>query len=264
MSAEIHQTAIIAPGAEIGPDCVIGPYSVVGPNVRLGAGTRLHEHVVVDGHTTLGTECEVFSFACVGKQTQDLKYKNEVSYVEIGDRTTLREYVTVNAATAEGARTVVGNDCHILAYSHIAHECRLGSGIIMSNGTQLAGHVEIEDHVVFGGLGGVHQFVRIGRMSMISATAKVVQDIVPYCLADGNPALPATVNRIGLQRHGASNDTIRAVGRAYKILFRGNLKLEDALAQLRETFPDCAEVQHMTEFAASSERGLARPKSAKS
>ena len=184
MAAIIHATAVIAPGAEIGADCDIGPYCVVGPDVTLGSGTRLQSHVVVDGHTAIGPGCEVFPFACLGKRTQDLKYKGGTAFVEIGAGTTLREYVTVNAATADGGKTVVGDGCHILAYCHIAHECRLGNEIIMSNATQLAGHVTVGDGAVFGGVGGVHQFVRIGELVMIGATAKVVQDVPPFCLAN--------------------------------------------------------------------------------
>lgn len=263
MSADLHPTAVVAATAVLGEGCRIGPYCVVGGDVRIGDGTRLHEHAVVDGHTTIGRECEIFPFACIGKQTQDLKYAGGVAFVEIGARTTLREYVTVHAATVSGGRTVVGSDCHILAYCHIAHECLLGNGIVMSNATQLAGHVTVEDDVVFGGMAGVHQFVRIGRMAMVSATAKVVQDVVPFCLVDGHPALPVTVNKIGMQRHGLSRQVITTVEDAFRTLFHSNLTLDAAVAELRNRGGDSAEVQQMLAFVESSERGLARPKSAK-
>ena len=260
MATEIHATAVIEPGAVLGDGCRIGPYCVVGAHVQIGAGTRLHSHVVIDGYTKLGDHCEVFSFACLGKQTQDLKYKGGISYVEIGNGTTLREYVTVHAATTAGNKTVIGDRCHILAYCHIAHECQLGNGIIMSNCTHLAGHVTVEDSVVFGGMGGVHQFVRIGKMSMIGATGKVVQDIVPFSLADGAPAVPVTINKVGMQRNGRSEETISAVTRAFKVLFRSNLTVEAALAQLEAEFAGVPEVADMVRFARASERGLARPK----
>ncbi|MBT4815780.1 MAG: acyl-ACP--UDP-N-acetylglucosamine O-acyltransferase, partial [Lentisphaerae bacterium] len=190
-----------------------------------------------------------------------LKYDGGTAYVEIGHDTTLREYVTVNAATATGERTAIGNHCHVLAYCHIAHECILGDHVIMSNATQLAGHVIVEDHVVFGGMGGVHQFVRIGTMVMVSATAKVVQDVLPFCLVDGNPAVPVTINKVGLERNGKSPETIDAIQKAYRTVFRANLTVDAAVNQLREAYPGVEEVERIAHFAETSERGLSRPKS---
>jgi len=260
MTSRIHPTAVLEKGAEIGEDCVIGPYCYVGKHVRLGTGVILHPHAVVWGCTTVGAGCEIFPFACIGSRTQDLKYQGGDSYVEIGAHTTLREYVTVHAATAAGDKTIVGSHCTILAYCHIAHDCQIGDYVIMSNNSQLAGHVTVEDHVVFGGMCGVHQFVRIGRMAMISGMAAVRQDIAPFCLAAGDPAAAVTVNRVGMQRNGLSPEVIRAIGRAYRILFREGLQLEEALRRLRTEFADVPEVQHMADFAEASERGLARPK----
>ena len=256
----IHPTAVIYPGAEIGDGCDVGPYCVLGAHVRIGPGTRLHSHVVIDGHTVLGANCEVFPFACIGKQTQDLKYKGGTAFVEIGARTTLREYVTVNASTDDGGKTVIGSDCHILTYSHIAHDCRLGDHIIMSNCCQLAGHVQVEDHVTFGGMGGVVQFAHIGCHSMVGATAKVVQDIAPYCLVDGNPAEPITINKIGLERRGFTAEQIRALLNAFRIFFRTNLRQEEAVARLQAEFPESPEVGHFVAFVLASQRGIARPK----
>lgn len=260
MSRHIHPTAAIAPGAEIGADCVIGPYCVVGDRVQIGAGTRLHSHVAIEGATSIGEGCEIFPFACIGGMTQDLKYQGGETFVRIGDHTTLREYVTVNAATSDGDSTVVGSHCHILAYCHIAHDCQLGDGIIMSNNTQLAGHIVVEDRVVFGGLGGVHQFVHIGTLAMVSGMARVGQDVAPYCLAAGIPAGAVTVNRIGMERNGLSPECIAAVTKAYRILFRSGLPVAAAVERLRQEFVDIPEVQHLAEFAENSERGLARPK----
>jgi len=263
MAIKIHPTAVIEAGAEIGEECIIGAFCVIGSNVRLGARTRLHDHVVVDGRTTVGSDCQFYSFACIGKQTQDLKYDGGTTYIKIGNNTTLREYVTVHSATIDGASTIIGNNCNILAYSHVAHDCILGDNIIISNCAQIAGHVTIEDNVVFGGMVGVHQFVRIGKMAMISATSKVVQDILPFSLADGNPAACVTINKIGMQRNGIEADEIQAVNRAYKKLFRANITVEDAINQLQEEYKKFPAVHYLVEFAKNSERGMARPKKKK-
>jgi UDP-N-acetylglucosamine acyltransferase len=260
MAPEIHPTAIIEDGAVIGEDCRIGPYCIVGPNVTLGKACRLHSHAVIDGNTTLGDGCQVFSFACLGKVSQDLKYRGGNARVVIGSGCTFREYVTVHASTADGGKTELGDGCHILAYCHIAHDCALGDRVIMSNGTNLAGHVVAGDDAVFGGLAGVHQFVRIGRMAMIGASARLGQDVPPYCLAEGWPAACITVNRIGMERHGLSKETIQSVHSAYKVVFRSGSPLQGALEQLRERFPGVAHVEEMIEFIEGSERGLARPK----
>jgi len=260
MSSRIHSLAVIEAGAAIGEGCDVGPFCHVGPQVHLGSGTRLHSHVVVDGNTTVGENCEIFSFACIGKRTQDLKYKGGKAYVEIGARTTLREYVTVHASTLDGGKTVIGNDCNILAYCHLAHDCVLGERVIMSNNTQLAGHVIIEDRVVFGGMVGVVQFVHIGRLAMIGATAKVVQDIAPYVLADGSPALPVTINKIGLERNNFTPEQIRTLAQVFKLFFRSNLRAEEAVTRLRAEFPDVPEVAHFIAFVQASQRGIARPK----
>ena len=260
MPTRIHPTAVVAPGTAIDAGCVIGPYCTVGEHVRLGAGTRLHSHVVVDGNTTVGGDCEIFPFACIGGRTQDLKYQGGESFVDIGDGTTLREYVTVHASTLDGGRTAIGRSCHILAYCHIAHDCQLGDRIIMSNATNLAGHVTVEDAAVFGGMVGVHQFVRIGTMAMVGATAKVVQDVLPYCLVDGNPAGPVTINRVGMERNGKSPEATACAERAFRILFRSSLTLEKALSELRQELGHLEEASRMIEFAQRSERGLARPR----
>ncbi len=260
MSTQIHPTAVVAPGAEIGEDCVIGPHCYVGEKVRLGRGVRLHPNVVVWGAATLGDECEIFPFACIGSKTQDLKYRGGETYVRIGRNTTIREYVTIHSATNAGDATEVGDYCTILAYCHIAHDCKLGNHIIMSNTSQLAGHVIVEDRVVLGGMCGVHQFVRIGCQAMVAGMAALSQDLIPYGLASGNPAGTLTVNRVGMQRNGLPPETIRRITRAHRILFRSGLSLADAVHRLRTEFSDVPEVLHMADFAEQSERGLARPK----
>jgi UDP-N-acetylglucosamine acyltransferase len=254
----IHPTAVIHPQAQIGEDCEIGPYCVVGEHVVLGPGCRLHSHVVVEGHTILGRDNELFPFACLGLKTQDLKWKGGLTRTQIGDRNTFREHVTVHSATGDGGVTVVGSDNHILAYSHIAHDCRLGHHVIMSNVATLAGHVIVEDHAVVGGLAAVHQFTRIGRMSMIGGCAKVVQDVPPFMIADGNPAQTRVINKVGLERNGVSEQAQAALKQAFKILFRDGLSIPNALARIEAELPALPEVQHLVQFARSSERGLSK------
>jgi UDP-N-acetylglucosamine acyltransferase len=263
MSIDIHPTALVDPRAELGDGCRIGPCCVVGPKACIGAGTVLQSHVIVDGNIVLGDNCEVFPFSCLGKKTQDLKYSGGEGPVRIGSGTTIREYVTVHMPTNPDGLTRIGDACAILAYCHIAHDCLLGNRIVMSNATSLAGHVVVEDRVVFGGMCGVHQFVRIGTMAMIGATSKTAQDVAPYCLVDGNPAAAVSINKIGLKRSGMSDALIQQINMAYKIIFRSGLPLETALARLQDEFSGIAEIEHMADFIRGSERGLARPKAKK-
>lgn len=259
MASDVHPTAIVSAKAKIGKNCRIGPYCVVADNVTMGQNVHLHSHVVVTGHTVLGPDCTLYPFACIGGRTQDLKYSGGTSYVRVGGGTTFREYVTVHSSTEPGGKTVIGRNCNFLAYSHIAHDCVIGDGVIMSNGTNLAGHVTVESMAVFGGMCGIHQFVRIGSMAMVSAMAKVVQDIPPYCLADGNPAGTVTINRVGMRRRDFSAEQTRAVGQAYKTIFRSGLTLEKAVAELNGEFPESLEIADIVKFVLSSERGIARP-----
>jgi UDP-N-acetylglucosamine acyltransferase len=254
----IHPTAVIDPGAQIGADCEIGPFCVIGPNVTLGARSRLHSHVVLDGHTVLGVENEIFPFASIGLKTQDLKWKGGITRTVIGDRNTFREYVTIHSATSDGETTVVGSQNHILAYCHLAHNVHLGSHIIMSNVATLAGHVTVEDHAVVGGLAAVHQFCRIGKMSIIGGCSKVVQDVPPFMLADGNPASTRTINKVGLERNGVSEEAQNALKQAYKIIFREGITVSNAIAKIESELPQLPEVQHLLQFARSSQRGLAK------
>jgi UDP-N-acetylglucosamine acyltransferase len=254
----IHPTAVIHPQARIGDGCEIGPYCVVGEDVVLGPRCRLHSHVVIDGHTKLGKQNELFPFASIGLKTQDLKWKGGVARTEIGDHNTFREYVTVHSATGDGETTVIGSSNHILAYCHIAHNCTLGNHIIMSNVATLAGHVTVEDQAVIGGLAAVHQFCRIGKMSMIGGCSKVVQDVPPYMMADGNPARTRTINKVGLERNGISEEAQAALRRAYKILFREKLTIPNALARIEKGLPLLPEVRHLVNFVRTSERGIGK------
>jgi len=254
----IAPTAVIHPKAQIGAGCVVGPYCVIGENVSLGAGCRLHSHVVIDGHTTLGDNNEIFPFASIGLKTQDLKWKGGVTRTLIGGNNTFREYVTVHSATGDGEVTTIGSHNHILAYSHIAHNVTLGDHIIMSNVATLAGHITVEDRAVIGGLAAVHQFCRIGAMAIIGGCSKVVQDVLPYMLADGNPARTRTINKVGLERNGITEEAQSALKQAYKILFREGLTVPNALSKIETELPPLPEVRHLVAFARRSERGLSK------
>ena len=257
-SATIHATAVVDSNARIGPDCQIGPYCVIGPDVELGAGCHLHAHVVIQGRTTLGTGNEIFPFASLGAKTQDLKFSGGVPRLRIGDDNTFRECVTVNTATLDGDETVIGSHNHILAYSHIAHDVVLGDHIVMSNVATLAGHVVVGDHAVIGGLAAVHQFCRIGKLSMIGGCAKVVQDVPPFMISDGNPAETRTVNKVGLERHGVSSESQAALRQAYKILFREGLTIPNALTRLETEMEAIPEIQHLVQFVRESKRGIGK------
>ena len=254
----ISPTAVIHPNAQIGAGCVVGPFCVIGENVTLGAGCRLHSHVVIDGHTTLGENNEFFPFASIGLKTQDLKWKGGITRTQIGSNNTFREYVTIHSATSDGEVTSVGSHNHILAYSHIAHNVTLGNHIIMSNVATLAGHIQVEDRAVIGGLAAVHQFCRVGTMAIIGGCSKVVQDVPPYMLADGNPARTRTINKVGLERNGVTEEAQTALKQAYKILFREGLTIPNALSRIETELPPLPEVRHLVAFARGSERGLSK------
>ncbi len=255
---KIHPTAVVHPKAEIGAECEIGPYCVVGEHVVVGEACRLHSHVVVDGHIRLGKDNEIFPFASLGLKTQDLKWKGGITRTEIGDHNTFREYVTVHSATGDGETTVIGSHNHILAYCHLAHNVTLRNHIIMSNVATLAGHVLVEDCAVIGGLAAVHQFCRIGKMALIGGCSKVVQDVAPFMLVDGNPAETRTVNKVGMERNGISEDAQAALRQAYKILFREGLTSSNALARIESEIGTVPEVQHLVRFVRASERGISK------
>ena len=254
----IHSTAVIHPKAVLGDACEVGPYCVIGEHVTLGDGCKLHSHVVIDGHTKLGKENEIFPFASIGLKTQDLKWKGGLTRTEIGDHNTFREYVSIHSATGDGEVTTVGSHNHILAYCHIAHNVTLGNHIIMSNVATLAGHVTVEDHAVIGGLAAVHQFCRVGKLSMIGGCSKVVQDVPPFMIADGNPTETRTINKIGLERNGVSDEAQIALRQAYKILFREGLTMSNALARIETEVPPLPEIKYLVNFVKSSERGISK------
>jgi len=258
MPSRLHPTAIVEPTVELGDDVEVGPFVYLGGKVRVGAGSRIHHHASVEGNTVLGAQCEVFPYASIGAKTQDLKFRGGEPGVRIGDRNVFREYVSVHAATNDGEFTVIGDDNAILAYSHVAHDCRLGSHIVTSNSVMIAGHVVIEDHVTIGGVAGIHQFCRIGAYAMISAYAKVVQDIAPFFIADGQPAVIRAINKVGLERKGFTSEQLDRVKQIHRVLFREGLNRTQALEKLGlHAQASSEEIRRVLEFAAGSERGLA-------
>lgn len=254
--SKIHATAVIDPSATIGEGCEIGPYCIIGAGVVLGDGCWLQHHVSLSGPSTIGARNRFFAFTSIGQQTQDLKYVSEPTYLSVGDENTFREFVTVNRGTAPGAYTRIGSRGNFLAYSHIAHDCTVGDGVIFSNNGTIAGHVEVGDHAVIGGLTAIHQFCRIGRHAITGGCSKIVQDVPPFCIADGNPAEVRGYNKVGLQRHGFSEEAIKSIKEAYRLIYRAKLNLQQAVDALRQTEPQSPEVAHMLEFVTSSQRGI--------
>jgi len=256
--SEIHPTAVIQEGARIGEGCRIGPYCMIGPNVILGTECELHSHVVIDGHTEIGSENTFYPFASIGLRTQDLKWDGGTTWTRVGSNNTFREYVTIHSATADGDATVIGSHNNLLAYTHVAHDCQLGDHIIMSNVGTLAGHVIVEDRAIVGGLAAVHQFCRIGTMSIIGGCSKVVQDVPPYMMVDGNPAATRTLNKEGLKRNGVNEDAQKSMRQAYRILFRSEQTFTNAVKQVRADVATSPELEHLLAFIESSERGIAK------
>jgi UDP-N-acetylglucosamine acyltransferase len=254
----IHPTAIVHPRAQIGAGCKIGPYCVIGEHVTLGEHCTLHSHVVVDGHTRMGLGNEIFPFAAIGMKTQDLKYQGGNPRLEIGDQNVFREGVTIHCATKDGEATVVGSHNLLIIYAHVAHDCVLGNHIIMSGYAGLAGHCVVEDHAVFAGYVAVHQFCRIGKLSMIGGCSKIVQDVPPFMIVDGNPGETRTINKVGLERNGVSDAAQTALKQAYKIIFREGLTITNALARVESELPGLPEIQHLIQFIRGSERGISK------
>jgi len=256
----IHPTAIIAPGAKLDPTVTVGPYAVIGEHVTIGAGTTVGPHAVIEGRTTIGKENQIFQFASIGAIPQDLKFHGEQSSLVIGDRNKVREFVTIHLGTKDGgAVTTVGSDCLFMAYSHVAHDCVVKDHVILANGATLAGHVEIDDFAILGGLSAVHQFTRIGCHVMASGGSMIAQDVAPYSIVQGDRATTVGVNLTGLKRRGYSAEALGNIKKLYKLVFRSNLKLEEAIAQIESDFDtDADEVATYLNFLKQSERGLAR------
>lgn len=255
---QVHSTAIVSKNVKLGENVIIGPYAVISDTAIIGAGTKIASHCVVEGNTTIGKNCEIFTGAVIGSRPQDLKYKGEKVYLEIGDNNIIREYCTLNPGTEEGSKTIVGDGNLIMAYSHVAHDCRVGNNCVLANGSTLAGHVTIEDQAVIGGLVAIHQFVRVGKLSIIGGCSKVVQDIPPYSTCDGHPAAVFGLNLIGLRRHNVSKDSIGLLDDAFRILFSSGLSVKHALEKLVKEVKLTSEVSYLVEFIKKTERGIAR------
>jgi len=253
----IHPSAIVAPDARLGKGVIVGPGAIIEDNAEIGEETEIGAYAIISGHTTIGRTCRIFTGAVIGSPPQDLKYRDEKSFIRIGDRNTIREYVTINPATEEGAATSIGSDNLIMAYSHIAHNCTVGDRNVLANNATLAGHVVIENNVVLGGLCALHQFCRIGSFAIIGGCSKITQDILPYSLSDGRPARIYWLNRIGLKRHNFSKEALACLEKAYRIILRSRLNLSQAVEKIKQEVPSTPEVQYILQFIAGSSRGIA-------
>jgi UDP-N-acetylglucosamine acyltransferase len=257
--SRIDPRAVVSPKAQLADDVEVGPFAVVGPDVVLGPGCVIGPHAVVNGPTTMGASNRVFQFASIGDAPQDKKYKGEPTRLEVGDRNTFREYVTVNRGTVTGhGVTRLGNDNLLLAYSHVGHDCVLGSNIVLSNVVMLGGHAELGDWVIMSGYSGAHQFAKIGAHAFIGNNTAVTRDVPPYVLATGQPAEPRAVNSEGLKRRGFSEEQIRAIRNAYRVLYRSDLKLEDAVERLTVMAAEHDVLKPFVEFIGRSTRSLVR------
>jgi UDP-N-acetylglucosamine acyltransferase len=252
----LHPTAIVHPAAELGENVDIGPYCIVGEHVSIGDRTVLQAHVIVNGWTTIGEDCLLYPFSTVGAASQDRKYAGERAYTRVGNRTVLREYVSIQRATGLDELTAVGDDCHLLAYVHIAHNCILGNGITMSNLAQLAGHVHVGDSVTIGGQTGVHQFTRIGRHAMVGGMSKCIKDVPPFFLVEGNPCEPYGLNSVGLRRAGFTVDERNEIKRFYKLLYNPKLNVSQAIEAMKEQVNTDPGREIIAFLEAPSQRGV--------
>lgn len=259
MPSQIHPTSQIAEGARIGEGCFIGPFCTVGENVELGSGVRLDSHVVVDGHTSIGEETHIYPFVSIGLGPQDLKYAGEPTRTEIGKRNQIREFVTVHRGTGGGGGvTRLGDDNLLMAQAHVAHDCQLGSNIIMANAATLAGHVTIADRASVGAYSGVHQFCRVGVEAFVGGYSVVVKDAMPFAVIQGNHAKCYGANRVGLRRKGYSPETINKLNHAFHLLLNSKLNTTQAVDRIRKEIADCPEVKVLVDFIEASQRGVVK------
>jgi UDP-N-acetylglucosamine acyltransferase len=252
----VHTTAVVDPDAELGMGVDVGPYAIVGPGVLVGDGTQIGPHVLIERNTRLGEDCRIANGAVLGTDPQDLKFAGEETFLLVGDRTTVREYATLNRGTKASGRTVVGTDCLLMAYTHVAHDCEIGSHVIISNATQMAGHVIIEDWAILSGLVAVHQFVRIGAHSFVGGASRIPQNVPPYCSVVGNPPKLYGLNKVGLERRGFAEDVRAALKKAYRILFQSGINISQGLARAEAEVEPIPEVLHLLAFIKNSERGI--------
>lgn len=259
MTTEIHKTAIIDPKAVIDEGVSVGPFCIVGEGVKLKKGARLMSNVIIEGNTEIGEGCQIYPFASIGLPPQDIKYKGEKTGVRIGSNTIIREYASVHRASVGGdGMTALGDNNFLMAYVHIAHDCKIGNNVVIANSAGLAGHVAVEDYAVIGGIVGVHQFTRIGAYAMVGAFSGIGQDIPPYTMASGPRAKLFGLNSVGLKRNGFPDSTINELKKAYKILFREKLTLKEALKKVQKDFPDSKEIRYLVEFIEKNKRGVCR------
>ncbi|MCX7990962.1 MAG: acyl-ACP--UDP-N-acetylglucosamine O-acyltransferase [Proteobacteria bacterium] len=256
---KIDEKAIVEKGAELGDGVSIGPYSYIGPNVKMGKNCKVYPHAVIDGWTTIGDNCQIFPFASIGMAPQDIKYKDEKTELIIGNNNIIREYVTINRGTvAGGGKTVIGDNNFIMTSCHIAHDCHLGNEIVMANLATLAGHVYVDDFAVIGGFTAVHQFVRIGTMSMVGGASGVAQDVAPYTIVAGNRAKLFGLNLIGIKRRGIEGDKLDSLKKAYRIIFKSKLTLQEAKETIEKSGLLTEEVSKLLNFMLESSRGVIR------
>lgn len=258
MASKIDSKAIVSKEAEIDTNVSIGPYAIIGPSVKLSSGCVIDAFAQVIGNTTIGKNCHIFSHAVLGNVPQDLKYKGDMSFLIVGNNNTIREFVTMNVGTEKDSKTIVGSNNLIMAYSHIAHDCFVGNDNVLANCATLAGHVTIEDRVTVGGIVAIHQFCRLGTLSMVGGCSKVVQDVPPYSVSDGHPTVVRGLNLIGLRRTKFSKDTISLLKKAFKIIFFDNHPIAKAKELVVKELPSSKELDYLLKFISSSERGIAR------
>jgi UDP-N-acetylglucosamine acyltransferase len=256
--AQIHSTAIVDPRAEIGPGTMVGPYCIIEAGVVVGPDCWLQHHVTLAGPMMAGTRNKFYAYCSIGQQTQDLKYEGEPTHLEIGDENTFREFVTVNRSTTSEGKTQIGHRGNFLAYSHIGHDCVVGDSVVFSNNGTLAGHVQVGDHAIMGGLTAVHQFCRLGRFAITGGCSKIVQDVPPFMIADGNPAKVRGINVVGLERAGFSAETIKAIKEAFRLIYRSKFNTRQAIEAIQQELPASAEITQIIEFIRTSERGIIR------
>ncbi len=254
--SRIHSTAIISPDAELGSDVEVGPFAIIGENCVVGDGCVISPRATLERNVTLGSNVKVGIGTILGGLPQDLKFAGEETTVEIGDGTVIREYTTINRGTSQSFKTTVGKNCLLMSYVHLGHDCHIGNNVILSNVVQLAGHVTIEDRAIISGLSAAHQFVRIGRQSFIGGCSRVSKDIPPFLKAVGNPVKLYGLNTVGLQRSGMDEATIRELKRAYRLLFRSDLNISQAMEQVQNDLEPLAEVRELVRFVEASERGV--------
>ena len=255
---KIHPTAVVSKKAKLADNVQVGLYTIIGDNVSIDKDTKIGSHCVIEGNTKIGKGCKIFTGAVVGSAPQDLKYKGENSYLEIGDNNIIREYCTVNLGTGEGGKTIIGNNNLFMAYSHIAHDCKIASDSTIANCGTLAGHVTIEERVVVGGLVAIHQFVKVGKLSIIGGCSKVVQDIPPYSICDGHPAKVFGINLVGFKRAGYDSKLVKEISQAIKIIFNSGLSTQHAIEKVESDIKPSPELNYLIEFVKNSKRGICR------